>query len=158
MRLHGGFIPRTYARLVMRDSLGAALEAAQAQIVALQAQVQAADQAHDALQAQVDELWRYLVAEAREVHGFVSEGAGPKAAKKVKSPEQPKEQDLSDNAAKKFDDRAAPKAKAKAKAKGKGKGKGKDDTKGAKKDDVVSDLGKKFEPSSLIILSLFLST
>ena len=63
-------------------------------------------------QSQVDELWRYLVAEAREVHGFVPEGVGHKSAKKVKSPEQPKEQDKPEDAAKRMEDTPAPKAKA----------------------------------------------
>ena len=99
-------------------------------------------------QPTVDELWRYLVAEAREVHG-VGQTSAKKAAAKSQS-KQPQQQsaphnvpegagDVPKDTAKKVDPQPKAKAKAKARAKSKGAGKGKNSEKKTAKNDDVED-------------------
>ena len=99
-------------------------------------------------QPMVDELWRYLVAEAREVHG-VGQTSANKAAAKSQS-KQPQQQsaphnvpqgagDVPEDTAEKVDPQPKAKAKAKARAKSKGAGKGKNSEKKTAKNDDVED-------------------
>ena len=79
----------------------------------------------------VDELWRYLVAEAREAHGVGQTSANKATAKGQSKPQQQSAPpnvpqgagDVPKDAAKKVDPQPKAKAKAKARAKSKGAGK-----------------------------------